>query len=50
MVVYVMRPNQAEKVKEMAADIGITNVETFTGKTKSDERSRIIEEWSEKQV
>lgn len=47
MVVYVMRPNQAEKVKEMAADIGITNVETFTGKTKSDERSRIIEEWSE---
>ena len=47
MVVYVMRPDQAEKVKEMAADMGITNVETFTGKTKSDERSRIIEEWSE---
>lgn len=47
MVVYVMRPYQAEKVKEMAADIGITNVETFTGKTKSDERSRIIDEWSE---
>lgn len=32
MVVYVMRPDQAQKVKEMAADIGITNVETFTGK------------------
>lgn len=47
MVVYVMRPDQAEKVKEMAADIGITNVETFTGKTKADERSRIIDEWSE---
>lgn len=47
MIVYVMRPEQAEKVKEMAADIGITNVETFTGKTKSDERSRIIDEWSE---
>lgn len=47
MIVYVMRPDQAEKVKEMAADIGITNVETFTGKTKSDERSRIIDEWSE---
>lgn len=47
MVVYVMRPDQAEKVKEMAAEIGITNVETFTGKTKSDERSRIIDEWSE---
>lgn len=28
MVVYVMRPDQAEKAKEMAADIGITNVET----------------------
>lgn len=47
MVVYVMRPDQAEKVKEIAADIGITNVETFTGKTKADERSRIIDEWSE---
>lgn len=47
MIVYVMRPDQAEKVKEMAEDIGITNVETFTGKTKSDERSRIIDEWSE---
>lgn len=47
MVVYVMRPDQAEKVKEMAAEIGITNVETFTGKTKADERSRIIDEWSE---
>lgn len=47
MVVYVMRPDQAEKVKEMAAEIGITNVETFTGKTKADERSRIINEWSE---
>lgn len=47
MIVYVMRPDQAERVKEAAAEIGITNVETFTGKTKADERSRIIDEWSE---
>lgn len=47
MIVYVMRPDQAEKVKGIAAEIGITNVETFTGKTKADERSRIIDEWSE---
>lgn len=47
MIVYVMRPEQAEKVKKMAAEIGITNVETFTGKTKATERSRIIDEWSE---
>lgn len=46
MVVYVMRPDQAEKIKEMAIGIGITNVKTFTGKTKSDERSQIIAEWS----
>lgn len=46
MVVYVMRPDQAEKIKEMAVGIGITNVKTFTGKTKSDERSQIIDEWS----
>lgn len=47
MIVYVTRPDQAEKVKEMANEIGITNVETFTGKTKADERSRIINEWSD---
>lgn len=47
MIVYVMRPDQAEKVKGIAEEIGITNVETFTGKTKADERSRIIDEWSE---
>ena len=47
MIVYVLRPLQAEKVKELAAEIGITNIETFTGKTKADERSRIIDEWSE---
>lgn len=46
MVVYVMRPDQAEKIKEMAVGIGITNVKTFTGKTKSEERSQIIDEWS----
>ena len=47
MVVYVMRPDQADKVKEMAAEIGITNVATFTGKTNAGERARIINEWSE---
>lgn len=47
MIVYVTRPDQAEKVKNLAEKIGITNVETFTGKTKADERSRIIDEWSE---
>lgn len=47
MIVYVTRPDQAEKIKDLAEKIGITNVETFTGKTKADERSRIIDEWSE---
>lgn len=47
MIVYVTRPDQAERLKDLAKKIGITNVETFTGKTKSDERSRIIDEWSE---
>lgn len=47
MIVYVTRPDQADKIKELANKIGITNVETFTGKTKSDERSRIIDEWSD---
>lgn len=47
MIVYVMRPDQAENIKAIAADIGISNVETFTGKTKPDDRSRIIDEWAE---
>lgn len=47
MIVYVMRPDQADKIKEIANEIGITNIETFTGRTKSDERSRIIDEWSD---
>lgn len=47
MIVYVTRPDQAERLRDLAKKIGITNVETFTGKTKSDERARIIDEWSE---
>ena len=46
MIIYVTRPDQAEKVKQTANKLGFSNVETFTGKTKAKERSRIIDSWS----
>lgn len=47
MVVYVTTPFQAEQVKEIAKNNGFSNVATFTGKTKDEDRKRIIKEWSE---
>ncbi len=49
MVVYVTAPFQAEEIEEIAISIGFKNVATFTGETKSDDRKRIIKEWSEEE-
>lgn len=46
MIVYVTAPYQAEEIQKLARDNGFTNVETFTGATKSAERKRVIEQWS----
>lgn len=50
MIVYVTRPDQAEQIKENAKEIGITNLEVFTGKTKSEERERIIKDWDNNEI
>lgn len=50
MIIYVAKPEQAETIRDLARNIGITNLETFTGKTKSAERARIIDDWSNNEI
>lgn len=50
MIIYVAKPEQAETIRNLARNIGITNLETFTGKTKSAERARIIDNWSNNEI
>jgi Superfamily II DNA helicase len=50
MIIYVASPEQAEAICNLARNIGITNLETFTGKTKSAERARIIDDWSNNEI
>lgn len=46
MIVYVTSPDKAERIKNEIINIGFSNVETFTGKTKTKDRERIIKEWA----
>lgn len=45
MVIYVNSPDDAEKVQHELAKVGFDNTRIFTGKTKSIDRERIINEW-----
>ncbi|QUF82108.1 ATP-dependent DNA helicase RecQ [Clostridium butyricum] len=45
LVIYVTSPDKADNVKKLLGDNGFNNIETFTGKTKNNERERIIKEW-----
>ena len=47
MIVYVQTPAQAESLKnELRERVGLWNVRTFTGRTSSSDRSRLIDEWT----
>lgn len=46
MVVYVTTPKQADELYKIARDEGFSNIVTFTGLTKSDERKKIIKDWA----
>lgn len=46
MIIYVTSPEKAERIKNEIINIGFSNVETFTGKTKAKDRERIINEWA----
>lgn len=45
MIVYVARPDDAEKIKDMLADEGLHNVKTFTGLTNGKKREELIQGW-----
>lgn len=45
MVVYVARPNDAERIKELLQRNGINNVKTFTGLTSNANRQEVIRSW-----
>ena len=45
MILYVARPIEAERYKKLLLDVGIHNVETFTGLTNSTQRKKLINEW-----
>lgn len=50
MVVYVNSPAEAEGIRSTLKSVGIDNLETFTGNTKSTERERIIADWTANKI
>lgn len=45
MVVYVARPDDAERIKKLLQENGINNINTFTGLTTNSKRQKLIHEW-----
>lgn len=50
MVVYVNSPEEAKSIRTVLTEEGINNLETFTGNTKSAERERIIQDWTNDEI
>ena len=49
MILYVNAPYEAEKWKEYLQRFDYSNIKTFTGDTRSDERLELIDQWSDNQ-
>ena len=47
MIIYVARPDDAERVKNLLCDNGIRNTRTYTGLTNNDIREQLLKEWKE---
>mgnify|MGYP000276085206 CR=1 FL=1 len=45
MIIYVARPDDAERVKNLLCDNGIRNTRTYTGLTNNDIREQLLKEW-----
>lgn len=45
IIVYVKSPSDAENLNQKLVDVGYKNVRTFTGKTSSNERKLLINQW-----
>lgn len=50
MVIYINSPREAEEIKKTLVAVGLNNLETFTGNTKSAERERIIRDWTDNKI
>ena len=49
MIIYVARPDDAERIKALLADNGIRNVCTYTGLTNNDLREQLLKNWKANQ-
>lgn len=47
MIIYTMKPERAERIKELIRTAGYLKVESFTGETHSKERDELIRSWKE---
>lgn len=45
MIIYVARPDDAERVKILLEENGINNVFTYTGLTNSNQREQLLKNW-----
>lgn len=45
LIIYTMRPDRAEKIKEWIIESGYEGVETFTGETNTKDRDELIRGW-----
>lgn len=45
MIIYVARPDDAERIKTLLANHGIRNVCTYTGLTNNDLREQLLKNW-----
>ena len=45
MIVYVQRPEDANKLVQRLLELGVSNVCRFTGQTNNNEREKIIKRW-----
>ena len=45
MIIYVAKPDDAERIKTILFENGICNVHNYTGLTKSNEREQLLKAW-----
>ena len=47
MIIYVAKPDDAERIKLLLKENGINNVHTYTGLTNKDQREKLLKSWKE---
>ena len=46
MIIYTIKPDDAQRIKSLLNRNGIMNIRTFTGKTNADQRRQLIDSWA----